>query len=61
MATWLNAMELGYQRVKIQEESLHNEHLKHTGELLMDAVRVSSLVQITNAPLEVGRQYRRNM
>jgi methylmalonyl-CoA mutase len=25
-------MELGYQRSKIQEESLHYEHLKHTGE-----------------------------
>ena len=25
-------MELGYQRGKIQEESLHYEHLKHTGE-----------------------------
>jgi len=28
----LGAMELGYQRSKIQEESLHYEHLKHTGE-----------------------------
>ena len=28
----LGAMELGYQRAKIQEESLHYEHLKHTGE-----------------------------
>jgi len=28
----LGAMELGYQRGKIQEESLHYEHLKHTGE-----------------------------
>jgi methylmalonyl-CoA mutase len=25
-------MKLGYQRGKIQEESLHYEHLKHTGE-----------------------------
>jgi methylmalonyl-CoA mutase len=25
-------METGYQRGKIQEESLHYEHLKHTGE-----------------------------
>jgi methylmalonyl-CoA mutase len=25
-------MDLGYQRGKIQEESLHYEHLKHTGE-----------------------------
>ena len=29
----LGAMELGYQRSKIQEESLHYEHLKHSGEL----------------------------
>jgi methylmalonyl-CoA mutase len=28
----LGAMELGYQRGRIQEESLHYEHLKHTGE-----------------------------
>ena len=29
----LGAMELGYQRSKIQEESLHYERLKHSGEL----------------------------
>jgi methylmalonyl-CoA mutase len=29
----LGAMELMYQRGKIQEESLHYEHLKHSGEL----------------------------
>jgi methylmalonyl-CoA mutase len=29
----LGAMETQYQRSKIQEESLHYEHLKHTGEL----------------------------
>jgi methylmalonyl-CoA mutase len=125
----LGAMELGYQRGKIQEESLHYEHLKHSGEypiigvntfrnphgdpvpehielarsteeekqsqlkrlrdfhernahaapailerlkravidngnvfeVLMDAVRVCSLGQITNALFEVGGQYRRNM
>jgi methylmalonyl-CoA mutase len=124
----LGAMELGYQRGKIQEESLHYEHLKHTGEypiigvntfrnpqgetvghielarsteeekqsqlkrlhefhqrhareapkmlkqlqqavirnenvfaVLMDAVRVCSLGQITNALFEVGGQYRRSM
>jgi methylmalonyl-CoA mutase len=28
----LGAMELGYQRGKIQDESLHYEHQKHTGE-----------------------------
>jgi methylmalonyl-CoA mutase len=29
----LGAMELGYQRGKIQEESMHYEHLKHSGQL----------------------------
>jgi len=125
----LGAMETGYQRGKIQEESLHYEMLKHTGEypiigvntfrnphgdpvpqalelarstdeekqsqlkrladfharnagespamlerlkqavidnrnvfeVLMDAVRVCSLGQITNALFEVGGQYRRSM
>ncbi|MFM1991421.1 MAG: hypothetical protein RJA99_4378 [Pseudomonadota bacterium] len=125
----LGAMETGYQRGKIQDESMHYEHLKHTGEYpiigvntfrnphgdpipeklelarsteeekrsqlarlegfqsthaaesaamlqrlkdtviadgnvfgaLMDAVRVCSLGQITNALFEVGGQYRRNM
>jgi methylmalonyl-CoA mutase len=28
----LGAMETGYQRGKIQDESMHYEHLKHTGE-----------------------------
>ncbi len=125
----LGAMETGYQRGKIQEESMHYEMLKHTGEypiigvntfrnpkgdpvpesielarsteeekqsqlkrladfharhaaeapvqlkrlqqavidnrnvfeVLMEAVRVCSLGQITNALFEVGGQYRRNM
>ena len=125
----LGAMETGYQRGKIQEESLHYEMLKHTGEypivgvntfrnphgdagakpvelqrsteqekqsqlarlaafharhaeaapamlrrlqqtvidngnvfeVLVDAVRVCSLGQITDALFEVGGQYRRNM
>jgi methylmalonyl-CoA mutase len=125
----LGAMETGYQRGKIQEESLHYEMLKHTGdypiigvntfrnphgepvpdhielarsteqekqsqlqrladfhdrhaasapamlqrlqqavidnrnvfEVLMEAVRVCSLGQITNALFEVGGQYRRSM
>jgi methylmalonyl-CoA mutase len=122
-------METGYQRGKIQDESMHYEMLKHTGEypiigvntfrnpqgdpvpetielarstedekqsqlnrlrdfharhaaeapamlqrlqqavienrnvfaVLMDAVRVCSLGQITNALFEVGGQYRRSM
>ena len=125
----LGAMETGYQRGKIQEESMHYEMLKHTGELpiigvntfrnphgdpvpesielarstqdekegqllrlrqfhqahageapemlqrlrasvlenrnvfdvLMQAVRVCSLGQITHALFEVGGQYRRSM
>lgn len=125
----LGAMETGYQRGKIQEESMYYEHLKHDGTLpiigvntfrnptgqpvlqtlelarstedekqsqlkrlaefqtrnakdapamlaalqqavindenvfakLMDAVRVCSLGQITEALFEVGGQYRRNM
>ncbi|TMH13629.1 MAG: methylmalonyl-CoA mutase, partial [Betaproteobacteria bacterium] len=125
----LGAMETGYQRSKIQEESMHYEMQKHTGEypivgvntfrnphgdpvldhielarstdeekqsqlkrladfqarhaneapamlqrlqqavidnrnvfeVLMDAVRVCSLGQITNALFEVGGQYRRSM
>jgi methylmalonyl-CoA mutase len=125
----LGAMETGYQRSRIQEESLHYETLKHTGEypivgvntfrdpdgdpvpdhlelarsteeekrsqlarlrafherhaeeapamlrrlkkaaiegadvfeVLMDAVRVCSLGQITSALFEAGGQYRRNM
>jgi methylmalonyl-CoA mutase len=125
----LGAMETGYQRSRIQEESMHYEMLKHSGEypiigvntfrnphgepvsgqielarsteeekrsqldrlrdfherhkdeaplqlrrlrqavienrnvfeVLMDAVRVCSLGQITSALFEVGGQYRRNM
>ncbi|ROZ74986.1 fused isobutyryl-CoA mutase/GTPase IcmF [Ramlibacter sp. WS9] len=125
----LGAMETGYQRGRIQDESMHYEMQKHTGELpivgvntfrnphgdtvleklelarstdeekqnqlkrlhdfqarnaaaapamleqlkqvviangnvfevLMDAVRVCSLGQITGAFFEVGGQYRRNM
>jgi methylmalonyl-CoA mutase len=125
----LGAMETGYQRGRIQDESMHYEHLKHTGELpiigvntfrnpkgdpipeqlelarstedekrsqlarlsafhathaeqreamidklrqavigeanvfevLMEAVRVCSLGQITQTLFEVGGQYRRNM
>jgi methylmalonyl-CoA mutase len=125
----LGAMELGYQRGKVQEESLYYEHKKHDGSypligvntfrnphgdpvpeklelirssdeekqsqlrrlhefherhnaasgpmlkrlqqavidnqnvfaVLMDAVRVCSLGQITHALFEVGGQYRRSM
>ncbi|KJS74908.1 MAG: methylmalonyl-CoA mutase [Comamonadaceae bacterium BICA1-1] len=125
----LGAMETGYQRGRIQDESMHYEHLKHSGaypiigvntfrnphgdalpaeielarsseaekqsqlqrleafherhaeqapamlkrlqqavienhnvfEVLMQAVRVASLGQITQALFEVGGQYRRSM
>jgi methylmalonyl-CoA mutase len=124
----LGAMETMYQRGKIQEESMHYEHLKHSGELpiigvntflnpqpgevgtpelirsteaekqqqidtlaafharnahrspaalarlkdvarsgdnlfeeLLDAAKVCSLGQISQALYEVGGQYRRNM
>jgi methylmalonyl-CoA mutase len=124
----LGAMETGYQRGKIQDESMHYEMLKHTGEypiigvntfrnpnppvdqeielrrsteeekqgqitrlrdfqdrhadaqadmvkrlqhaatndenmfaVLMDAVKVCSLGQITDALFDAGGQYRRNM
>jgi methylmalonyl-CoA mutase len=36
----LGAMELGYQRARIQEESLHYEHLKHTGEYAIVGVNM---------------------
>ena len=49
-------MELGYQRGK--RAVIEN---KNVFEVLMDAVRVCSLGQITNALFEVGGQYRRNM
>lgn len=125
----LGAMETMYQRGKIQEESMHYEHLKHSGDYktigvntflskdgsptivpeevirateeeksrqitnleqlhqayeersavalqqlqevatqndnifdaLMEAVKICSLGQITNALYDVGRQYRRSM
>jgi methylmalonyl-CoA mutase len=128
LADGVGAMETGYQRGKIQEESLYYEHRKHDGRLpiigvntfinpnqekrpapalqrstrgekdnqivrlrdfqnrhgaeapamrerlrqaviknenvfavLMDAVRVCSLGQISDTLFEVGGQYRRNM
>ena len=60
----LGAMETMYQRGKIQEESLHYEMLKHTGEFPIIGVNTSkfcSLGQLTLALYEVGGQYRRNM
>lgn len=43
---------------KLQEDSIHNRNIFAS---LMDATKVSSLGQLTNALYEVGGQYRRNM
>jgi methylmalonyl-CoA mutase len=43
---------------KLQQTVIHNGNVF---EVLMDAVRVCSLGQITSALFEVGGQYRRNM
>ena len=43
---------------RLQQAVIEN---KNVFEVLMDAVRVCSLGQITNALFEVGGQYRRNM
>ncbi len=45
----LGAMETGYQRSKIQEESMHYEMLKHSGEFPIVGVNT---FQDTNANLE---------
>jgi methylmalonyl-CoA mutase len=67
----LGAMETGYQRGRIQDAAQGPAMLArlrevviadgNVFEVLMDAVRVCSLGQITNALFEVGGQYRRNM
>ena len=44
----LGAMELGYQRGKIQEESLYYEHLKHNGK--------SPIVRHEHVPQPRGRR-----
>ncbi|TXD81842.1 methylmalonyl-CoA mutase family protein [Subsaximicrobium wynnwilliamsii] len=43
---------------KVQQAAIHNENIF---EVLMEATKVCSLGQITNALFEVGGQYRRNM
>ena len=43
---------------RLQEAVIHNTNVF---DVLMDAVRVCSLGQITSALFEVGGQYRRNM
>ena len=44
--------------LRLQQAVMSNDNVF---EVLMDAVRVCSLGQITNALFEVGGQYRRNM
>ena len=43
---------------KVQAAAVHNKNIFN---LLMDAAKVCSLGEITNALFEVGGQYRRNM
>jgi methylmalonyl-CoA mutase len=43
---------------ELQQKAIHNENIF---EALMEACKVCSLGQITNALFEVGGQYRRNM
>lgn len=50
----LGAMERMYQRNKIQEESLHYEHLKHTGELPL--VGVNTFLNSKGSPTVIPRE-----
>ena len=54
----LGAMATGYQRGRIQDESLYNENVFAE---LMDAARYCSLGQLTDAFFATGGQYRRSM
>ncbi|WP_163335786.1 fused isobutyryl-CoA mutase/GTPase IcmF [Desulfopila sp. IMCC35008] len=55
----LGAMETGYQRSKIQEESLYYEHLKHSGEYPIIGVNTFRNPEVNsdeaNATLELAR------
>ena len=53
-----HAAEAPVQLRRLQQAVIDN---RNVFEVLMDAVRVCSLGQITNALFEVGGQYRRNM
>jgi methylmalonyl-CoA mutase len=53
-----NANKVAEQITLLQQKSIHNENIF---EQLMEATKVCSLGQITNALFEVGGQYRRNM
>jgi methylmalonyl-CoA mutase len=50
----LGAMERMYQRNKIQEESLHYEHMKHTGEL--PVVGVNTFLNKKGSPTTVPNE-----
>jgi len=55
----LGAMETGYQRSKIQEESMHYEHLKHSGDLPLIGVNTfrdpEADFEALNSELELAR------
>ena len=53
-----NAAQSGPTLKRLQQAVIDN---KNVFEVLMDAVRVCSLGQITHALFEVGGQYRRSM
>jgi methylmalonyl-CoA mutase len=53
-----HANEAPHMLVRLQQAVIANDNVF---EVLMDAVRVCSLGQITNALFEVGGQYRRSM
>jgi len=53
-----HAAESPAMLLRLQQAVIEN---RNVFEVLMDAVRVCSLGQITNALFEVGGQYRRNM
>ncbi len=50
----LGAMELGYQRAKIQEESLHYETLKHTGQLPL--IGVNTFLGSDGSPTDIPNE-----
>ena len=53
-----HATQAPVQLARLKQAVIANQNVF---EVLMDAVRVCSLGQITNALFEVGGQYRRNM
>ena len=57
----LDANSKGLEKVKRDAGNTVEVYNANVFEVLMDAVQVCSLGQITNALFEVGGQYRRNM